>query len=375
MAVSFVGLTDSGYASRVGEVTSAVPGGVADGDLLILAVILGNPSGAGQLFPITPTGWTILSATGVQDGSGFDLTTNIYWRVASSEPASYLIDYIDNSLPSEAVMVAYRGTATGTLGYTVNTGTGSTTTMSGMTADVDGTRFLFIAHDWQASGGRTPPAGTTPTWTERLDASGSLMYVADGSLDNGQSTGNDTYTTANGASEPWTAVVVAIEPAITTVTGSLSASESGADTAALAGDVIVAGALAASETGADTAAIAGDVIVLGTVAANEAGADSAALAAVVLVTGLLEAVEIGGDTCLMVGPAIVEGSLAAQESGADRASIRQAVQGTSDALAYSVAANDLRYSVAARGMSYSVAASDLRYSVAAHDLRLSVTAR
>jgi hypothetical protein len=77
----------------------------------------------------------------------------------------------------------------------------------------------------------------------------------------------------------------------------------------------------------------------------------------------------------MLGPIIVDGYLAAQESGQDRASIRQTAQGTSDALAYTVAANDLRYSVAARSLRYSVAAQDLSFSVPAQDLRISVPAR
>lgn len=328
--VAFVGVTDSGYAGRSGSVTSSVPGGVTDGDLLILAVLLGNGSGA--IYPVTPSGWTQFAGmpSSVNDISGFTVTTSLYWRIASSEPASYVVDYEDFSHPSNAAMFAYSGVGS-TPDITVATGVGPTVTLSGMTAAVDGTRFALIAHNWTAAGGFTPPSGSTPTWTERLDASGSLFYAADGVLNSGEATGDDTLTFNNAANEPWTAILLALEPPVAAVsTGDVAAQESGADTAAIAGDVVVQGALAVQGAGIDACAIAGRVL--------------------------------------------VQGAIAAQESGADRASIHQ-THGTSEALTYAVAANDLRYSVAVRGLGYSVAARDLRFSVPAQDLRYSVPAR
>ena len=61
------------------------------------------------------------------------------------------------------------------------------------------------------------------------------------------------------------------------VTGTLAASESGADTAAMAGVVPVSGVLAAAESGADTASLAGAVVVSGAMAASEAGGDTASM--------------------------------------------------------------------------------------------------
>lgn len=118
--------------------------------------------------------------------------------------------------------------------------------------------------------------------------------------------------------------IFSFPPAAGGSTGTLAATESGADTASFAGDVIVQGALAATESGADTAAFAGDVLVQGTLAATESGSDTAALAGDVLVQGALAATESGSDTAAFLGsgalPAIT-GTLAATESGSDTAAL------------------------------------------------------
>jgi len=101
------------------------------------------------------------------------------------------------------------------------------------------------------------------------------------------------------------------------IAGTMAASEAGADTFSAAGDVIVKGALAATEAGADTLAAAGKVLVRGTLAATEAGADTFAATGDVIVRGALAASETGADTLAATGKVIVKGSLAASESGAD----------------------------------------------------------
>jgi hypothetical protein len=53
-------------------------------------------------------------------------------------------------------------------------------------------------------------------------------------------------------------------------TGTLAATETGADTLAGAGAVLVAGFLAATETGSDTAAMAGNVLASGSQEGDEA---------------------------------------------------------------------------------------------------------
>jgi hypothetical protein len=105
------------------------------------------------------------------------------------------------------------------------------------------------------------------------------------------------------------------------VQGSLAATESGSDTFASTGKVIVQGSLAVSETGSDTFAASGTVTdnlgVTGSMAATETGSDAFASSGKVLVKGGLVATEAGVDTFAATGKVLVKGSLAATETGSD----------------------------------------------------------
>lgn len=95
------------------------------------------------------------------------------------------------------------------------------------------------------------------------------------------------------------------EPPAGGVTGTLNASESGSDTAAFAGQVLVRGSLGASETGSDTAAFSGRVVVQGALTASEVGSDTFAASGSVVsgpITGTLNASEQGSDTAEILGP-------------------------------------------------------------------------
>lgn len=106
--------------------------------------------------------------------------------------------------------------------------------------------------------------------------------------------------------------------------GTLSAQESGADTAAIAGAVVVAGSLSSTEQGADTAIIVGGNILAGYLAAQESGSDTAAALGVVVVSGALAVSEAGADGFAAsgsIGATNIIGSFAALESGADTISV------------------------------------------------------
>lgn len=110
------------------------------------------------------------------------------------------------------------------------------------------------------------------------------------------------------------------------VFGSLSVSETGADVAAIVGGLVtpaITGSIAASETGSDTASIAGDVVVTGTVSATESGSDTAALTGKVQITGSLSVSETGADTVFINGSSaiITTGAMSASESGSDGCAI------------------------------------------------------
>jgi hypothetical protein len=125
------------------------------------------------------------------------------------------------------------------------------------------------------------------------------------------------------ASEEWRAQTFAIPAAASGSTGTLAATESGSDTAALVGDVLVEGSLAATESGSDVAALIGVALVSGTLAATETGDDAAVIAGSVLAQGTLAATESGSDAAAIEGVTVnvATGSLAATESGSDTAEI------------------------------------------------------
>lgn len=112
------------------------------------------------------------------------------------------------------------------------------------------------------------------------------------------------------------------ETALPPIDGTLDAAESGSDTAAFSGTVLVAGDLAATESGSDTAEIAGEVVVSGSLAAIEAGADTADIAGIVgAAVGDLAATESGADITGIAGTVAVSGGLAAEESDGDTAGL------------------------------------------------------
>jgi hypothetical protein len=105
-------------------------------------------------------------------------------------------------------------------------------------------------------------------------------------------------------------------------TGSLTATETGSDTAAITGTVRVAGSIAATETGADTAALTGAVRVAGALAAPETGGDTAALVGAVRIAGALGSTESGADVCAIVG-AVTGAVVAAPVTGAGSGKLRR----------------------------------------------------
>lgn len=169
---------------------------------------------------------------------------------------------------------------------------------------------------------RTGSLAATESGADTASITGDV--IVQGSLA-ATSTGSDTASMSGTVTDPAS-------------TGSLAATETGADTASLAGDVLVNGSLAATETGADTASIAGDVFIQGALSASEVGADTASLAGDVIVQGALATTEAGADTASFGGDTVVQGSFAATETGSDTASFQGA--GASPAVTGSIAATE-----------------------------------
>jgi hypothetical protein len=76
--------------NNAGTFSINVPASTSDNDMLLLAVVVSESSGVNS----TVSGFTLARRhDGIQDGAGydFDLCTQLFWRRASSEPASYTV--------------------------------------------------------------------------------------------------------------------------------------------------------------------------------------------------------------------------------------------------------------------------------------------
>lgn len=146
----------------------------------------------------------------------------------------------------------------------------------------------------------------------------------------------------------WRAVTLALRPASTITTGTLAATDTDVDTAAMSGTVawgVVAGTAAATDTDADTLVASGSVLVQGALAATDTDVDTAASTGLVLVQGAIAATDTDVDTFAASGTVSdpsVGGSVAATEDFVDSASISgtvlvqgalAATESTSDTLA------------------------------------------
>jgi len=135
MTVAYRSSTSTVSAST--NLVLSVPSGVQDGDLLIAFLVV---NGSGNL-PGLPSGWNsidAISATGPSARS--------YYRVASSEPASYSFSITSND--SAGVMVSYTGANTASpidkhSAFNRLTG-GTTATATGVTTDKDGCMLVFV---------------------------------------------------------------------------------------------------------------------------------------------------------------------------------------------------------------------------------------
>lgn len=192
MAISHVNTTTTGVnGTALTSVTNNVPTGVADGDLLLWSL---SVSGTTPANPSPPAGWSTWQAT---FGNGSNIEVTIFYRIASSEPASYTISGL-TAARWTGIMSAYRGvdtttpqdatpvTATGTSAPSITTVTdnawvvthGKGLTASGAIGAVWATSTGTIAgtvtqtqaaatNDTQGTGyqTKTPAGAVTPTLT------------------------------------------------------------------------------------------------------------------------------------------------------------------------------------------------------------------
>lgn len=210
MAAAYRSMSSTTYASRT-NTTITAPAGIQNGDVLILAHLTGGNGSAPS--STLPSGFTLLSGypSSVFDSVIFTVSLKIAYKIANSESGDYSVTHAAAS--SQGVIVAVSGGSSGTPASSLATGTGSTSTVTAITVSSSDAFIIFIDQNWNLFGSASVPTGSTPTFTERLDLSTSLFYVATGNMTSSGSTGSKSQANLNDPTYPWQAALIGVESA------------------------------------------------------------------------------------------------------------------------------------------------------------------
>lgn len=190
MAISLVATATATASGGPLSITVAVPIGTVDGDVMICGV------NAGVATMTPPAGWTAI------DGYMSGFTRYWWYRVASSEPASYA--WTNASFGSgRATIATYRGVTASPIGptskATVQEVTGSPTsksiTLPSITPTSDGAEIVWAMVE---NGSGAPETWTLPAITEDYKLTGTrAVAVVRTSATNGGATGARVMTYSN----------------------------------------------------------------------------------------------------------------------------------------------------------------------------------
>ena len=206
----FRSLTSTTYALRSSTAVT-VPAGVADGDILIAAMVGVRSSPSTTLNP--PAGWTLIDKTRVNDVAVLTCDMYVWWKRALGESGSYT--FTNTSASTQLVVLAYSGeVATGSpiATYSKNfttdpTSSGVTASAFAVTTTANNEDVIYVGHNWVNSGALIPPTGMT----ERFDG---FVYASDMVAPTAGSVGPFFQTSGNTAAQPWAAFVLAISPVV-----------------------------------------------------------------------------------------------------------------------------------------------------------------
>jgi hypothetical protein len=196
------------------------PTGTVDGDIMIAHTFSGVDFYNDGTFT-APAGWTLLTGfpTAV-DVSNFYGKMFVYWKRASSEGSSYTFTQNRDFYTQGEIITIQGAVASGdpidVIG--IATGLSQTSVVSSVTTSADNELVLYLSHDWEGNGALSPPAG----FTEILDG---LIYSASRQLSYASATGSVAQVNGNlGAGAPFAASLIAIEPAIASVSANITVS-------------------------------------------------------------------------------------------------------------------------------------------------------
>lgn len=228
LQVIYVSHSMNTYAGRAEDIYVDAPVGIQEGDGLLLLVIAGA-SGAGPSPLDLPAGFDLLSDSPwrvIQADGGFSVDMYAAYKVATdSEPVEYVVvDSLDHASASQAMVVAVRNQsgppAIAHNFYEPYSSTGADPGNRAIVTTLPVTAnglALFAAHNWNLyTSGSTPTAagGQPPSYTERQNSGGTLIYLATGEITADGNTGDVTQAANdNAGGDPWQALNIVFEPA------------------------------------------------------------------------------------------------------------------------------------------------------------------
>lgn len=215
-----VGSTNTLSLANRSNSTFTAPSGIADGDILVILMHTGrNPA----LTATAPSGFTAFTGfpTNMTSVSGdpYVVTLHAWYKVASSESGNYATSHA--AADTEGIIYRITGGDTTTpqdvspafTDHAPSSG-GGTVTAPTITPTVDGSLVIWFGAAWDGFGATSPPTGTTPTFTEYLNATSGVLYSAAGPLTTAGATGAKSVSASQGDGRPWWAGHFVIRAAV-----------------------------------------------------------------------------------------------------------------------------------------------------------------
>jgi len=223
MAIAVHGTPVTVSSATRTNTTVAVPSGASAGDLLVVALSIGNSS---SVTPTAPAGqtWGSLGVT-YSAPDPWSVQEWLFWHVIQAGESSYTFTHA--SAASQAYAEAYSGVDTTTPidvtgqtnGQNLGSGSSGNATLTGVTTVTAGALAIINRGSWDGNG-ITPPAG----WTERSDTP--VLWYGTQTITSPGATGAITVSAGNNSTAyPWGIVLIVLRPADAAgpVTGSITA--------------------------------------------------------------------------------------------------------------------------------------------------------
>jgi hypothetical protein len=137
----------------------------------------------------------------------------VFWkRAGGSEGTSYTITHASTWTNCVGYTVTSASTTARPKISIPNQGTGTTATARGVTPRANNAHIGYVAITFGDMGAVAPPAGTTPTFTERYDSTNNI-YFAEGTLATAAATGDKTAGAFGAGSQDWMTALILVEDA------------------------------------------------------------------------------------------------------------------------------------------------------------------